>query len=45
MGGDLTVESRVDHGSCFVLTLPRGIADEAELPAVTGAVAVAHAPS
>src|SRR5205085_4037097 len=29
MGGELTVESRVDEGSCFTLTLPRGVADPA----------------
>jgi signal transduction histidine kinase len=28
MGGDLAVESRVGEGSCFTLTLPRGIADD-----------------
>ena len=37
MRGDLTVESHVDEGSCFTLTLPRGVLPEGAVPLdVTG---------
>ncbi len=43
MGGDLTVESRVNHGSCFTLALPRGVASDGV--EITGESPVARAGS